>query len=54
MTNGGPSDSTKTLVFMLYENGFEFRDVGYSSAIAVVFFLVVLITSMVLKKILKQ
>ncbi|MEH7120692.1 sugar ABC transporter permease [Neobacillus vireti] len=54
MTNGGPSDSTKTLVFMLYENGFQFRDVGYSSAIAVVFFLVVLLSSMILKKILKQ
>ncbi|MFC0470929.1 carbohydrate ABC transporter permease [Halalkalibacter kiskunsagensis] len=54
MTNGGPSDSTKTLVFMLYENGFQFRDVGYSSAIAVVFFLVVIITSLILKKVLKQ
>jgi len=54
MTNGGPSDSTKTLVFMLYENGFQFRDVGYSSAIAVVFFLVVIIVSLVLKKVLKQ
>lgn len=54
MTNGGPSDSTKTLVFMLYENGFQFRDVGYSSAIAVVFFLIVLISSLVLKKVLKQ
>ncbi|WP_251033415.1 carbohydrate ABC transporter permease [Bacillus sp. ISL-75] len=54
MTNGGPSDSTKTLVFMLYENGFQFRDVGYSSAIAVVFFLVVIITSLLLKKLLKQ
>jgi ABC-type sugar transport system permease subunit len=54
MTNGGPSDSTKTLVFMLYENGFQFRDVGYSSAIAVVFFLVVMITSFILKKVLKQ
>jgi ABC-type sugar transport system permease subunit len=54
MTNGGPSDSTKTMVFMLYENGFQFRDVGYSSAIAVVFFLVVIITSLVLKKLLRQ
>lgn len=54
MTNGGPSDSTKTLVFSLYEQGFQFRDVGYSSAIAVVFFLVVLIVSIVLKRILKQ
>lgn len=54
MTNGGPSDSTKTLVFMLYENGFQFRDVGYSSAIAVVFFFIVLISSLILKKVLKQ
>ncbi|WP_404406413.1 carbohydrate ABC transporter permease [Jeotgalibacillus malaysiensis] len=54
MTNGGPSDSTKTLVFMLYENGFQFRDVGYSSAIAVVFFLVVVTVSLILKKVLKQ
>ncbi|KMY52395.1 ABC transporter permease [Peribacillus loiseleuriae] len=54
MTNGGPSDSTKTLVFMLYENGFQFRDVGYSSAIAVVFFLVVILVSLILKKVLKQ
>jgi ABC-type sugar transport system permease subunit len=54
MTNGGPSDSTKTLVFMLYENGFQFRDVGYSSAIAVVFFIVVILTSLILKKVLKQ
>lgn len=54
MTNGGPSDSTKTLVFMLYENGFQFRDVGYSSAIAVVFFLVVLSVSLILKKVLNQ
>lgn len=54
MTNGGPSDSTKTLVFMLYENGFQFRDVGYSSAIAVVFFLVVILTSLILKKVLRQ
>lgn len=54
MTNGGPSESTKTLVFMLYENGFQFRDVGYSSAITVVFFIVVIVTSLVLKKALKQ
>lgn len=54
MTNGGPSDSTKTLVFMLYENGFQFRDVGYSSAISVVFFLIVIMTSFLMKKLLKQ
>ncbi|WP_332631803.1 carbohydrate ABC transporter permease [Halalkalibacter flavus] len=52
MTNGGPSGSTKTLVYMLYEEGFQFRDVGYSSAISVVFFIIVLSVSLIMKKIL--
>lgn len=50
MTNGGPNESTKTIILLLYENGFEFRNVGYSSAIAVVFFLIVLVVSIVMKK----
>lgn len=52
MTNGGPEESTKTLVMMLYENGFQFRNVGYSSAIAVTFFIIVLTVSIVMKKLL--
>lgn len=50
MTNGGPNESTKTIVHLLYENGFQFRNVGYSSAIAIVFFVIVLFVSVIMKK----
>lgn len=50
MTNGGPQDSTKTVVQFIYEQGFQYRNIGYSSAIAVIFFIFVLLISMILKK----
>lgn len=50
MTNGGPQDSTKTVVQLIYEQGFQYRNIGYSSSIAVMFFIFVLIISMILKK----
>ena len=51
MTGGGPNESTKTLAYMIYEQGFQYRNVGYSCAIAVIFFLVILMVSGVVKKI---
>ena len=51
MTAGGPSESTKTLAYMIYEQGFQYRNVGYSCSIAVIFFLVILVVSGVVKKI---
>lgn len=51
MTAGGPSESTKTLAYMIYEQGFQYRNVGYSCAIAVIFFLVILVVSGVVKRI---
>ncbi len=37
MTNGGPMNSTKTIVFYIYEVGLVDRQVGYGSAISVLF-----------------
>ncbi|KSU84186.1 fructooligosaccharide transport system permease protein [Fictibacillus enclensis] len=54
MTQGGPLDSTKTLVYMVYETGFKFRDVGYSSAIAILFFVIVLIISILQRRFIKE
>ena len=54
MTQGGPEDSTKTLVYYIYQEGFQFRNVGYSSTIAIIFFLLVVMISISLKKLLKQ
>lgn len=41
LTNGGPQDATTSVVYLLYKAGFINQQVGYSSAIAVVFFIIV-------------
>lgn len=38
MTQGGPLDATKTLVFLIYESAFVEFEMGYASAIGVVLF----------------
>ena len=47
MTKGGPLDSTKTIVYYIYERAFENLDLGYASALAVVLLLVVMIFSLI-------
>ena len=42
MTQGGPLDSTQTVIFQAVQRGFERQDIAYGSAIAVVFFAMVL------------
>lgn len=46
MTQGGPLDSTKTLVFFLYESAFVDFEMGYAAAAGVVLFLLTLILSL--------
>ena len=46
LTNGGPSNSTVSVVYQLYRVGFLNNQQGYSSAIAVVFFFIVLAISL--------
>jgi len=45
MTNGGPVDSTSTVVFHAVRTGFREQDIGYGSTVALVFFGVVLAVS---------
>jgi putative chitobiose transport system permease protein len=47
MTKGGPLDSTKTIVYYIYERAFENLDLGYASALAVVLLIVVMIFSLI-------
>ena len=42
MTKGGPLNSTKTIVYYIYECAFENLDLGYASALAVVLLVVVM------------
>ena len=34
LTNGGPGNSTKTLAYFVYEQGFNYYDMGYAAAAA--------------------
>ena len=47
MTKGGPLDSTKTIVYYIYERAFENLDIGLASAACVVLLAVVMIFSMI-------
>lgn len=54
MTDGGPLNSTKTLLYYMYEAGFQFRDLGYGSAIAVVFLFIVLAVTFIQRIFMKE
>jgi len=51
MTKGGPLDSTTTIVFHLFREGFRKNEIGYSSALAVVFFMIVVIISIIQRRV---
>jgi putative chitobiose transport system permease protein len=54
MTQGGPLDSSKTLVFYIYESAFDEFEMGYASAIGVVLFVLTLIFSLINLRLLRQ
>lgn len=45
MTQGGPQNTTMTSVYYLVQQGFSNLNIGYGAAIAVIFFLIVLVIS---------
>ena len=47
MTNGGPLDSTSTVVFQAVRAGYQQQQTAYASAISLVFFVIVLTISLV-------
>lgn len=47
MTKGGPLDSTKTMVYYIYERAFENLDIGLASAACVVLLLIVMTFSII-------
>ena len=48
ISNGGPGTSSETLNLYLYLQAFAFYDMGYASALVVVFFVIILAISLVL------
>tara|TARA_R110001583_G_C5665141_1_gene410009 strand:+ start:2822 stop:3736 length:915 start_codon:yes stop_codon:yes gene_type:complete len=47
MTGGGPENGTLVLAYFIYERAFEFFDIGYASALAVILFILTLILTMI-------
>lgn len=47
MTQGGPAGATRTIVYYLYQNAFQFFDVGYASAVAIALLLITLALTLV-------
>ena len=54
MTQGGPANSTITMVYYIYRKGFTDRLVGYSSSIALVFTSLIGVISLVQRRVLKE
>jgi multiple sugar transport system permease protein len=48
ITLGGPGTSSETLNILLYQTAFAYYDLGYGSAMVVVFFVLILLVSMLL------
>ncbi|WP_367568765.1 carbohydrate ABC transporter permease [Lacrimispora sp.] len=53
MTQGGPQNATRTIVYYIYQQGFQSRNFGYACAIATVFFVIVVTLSFSLKRVIK-
>lgn len=47
MTKGGPLNSSKTIVYYIYERAFENLDLGFASAMAVVLLIIVMLFSLI-------
>lgn len=54
MTGGGPQDASMTTMVYIIKQGWEQLKVGYASAVSVVFFLIVLIISLLQRRFLRE
>lgn len=54
MTKGGPGTATESLAILLYKKAFNFNEMGYGTAIAVVMFLIILVISIIQLTILRR
>lgn len=47
LTQGGPLDSTLTVVYLIYQNGFEFLKMGSAAAMSVILFIIIAIVTFI-------
>lgn len=54
MTSGGPQDATSTLVYHAVRKGYREQDMGYGSAISLIFFVSVLLISLIQRRLTRE
>jgi multiple sugar transport system permease protein len=54
LTGGGPLDSSQTLILYLYEEGFVYSRLGYASAIGVVTAVLILVITLIQRRIVER
>ncbi|MDY6043044.1 MAG: sugar ABC transporter permease, partial [Lactobacillus johnsonii] len=53
MTQGGPQNATMTPIYYIYRTGFTDRQLGYASAMSVIYGIIIIIFTIVQRKITK-
>lgn len=54
MTGGGPARASNVLVYVLYQQGFQFFNFGYAATIGIALFLIVFVISIIQRKFLDK
>lgn len=54
MTSGGPAGATETMSYFIYRHAFQFFDIGYASALAILMLVLVLLISQVFMRWLRK
>jgi multiple sugar transport system permease protein len=53
LTQGGPLDSTLTVVYLIYVNGFEYLKMGYAAAMSMILFAIIAVVTYVNTRIIR-
>ena len=54
MTRGGPLEATTSIIFHTVRKGFREQEVGYGAALSLIFFVLVLIVSLVQRRLTRK
>jgi ABC-type sugar transport system permease subunit len=50
MTAGGPDNSTRTMVYYIYQQGMQYHNVGYANSLSFIYFLLVVTMSFTIRR----
>jgi len=54
LTKGGPSDATNVIALYIYQNAFQYLNMGYASALSLVMFVIIMVLTLVQLRIVRS